>query len=328
MSAKKKMTYRLDQASPQGKPGFEPFHEPVANKYFFHFNDDAGLPILFSPVCGSARQRDQLLALTQENATRTDRYQSCQKGENFYFVLYAAERREIGRSPYFASEADMNQAMLVLQRTFASDDPVAEELAPPSVEKSASARHRFILTFRRLEESRRLTGTIEYPLERAQRHFEGLNWGLVQQFVRDFLNREQGEAAPAIQNEARIDSSNALVGSARAGFELDARMRFLEEGKPVEGHILNLSKNVEVQIKGPESMTGGRLPYRAEIFLEALPSGARNHAGRREGMLSEGATIHLPLKPDNWRPGVYRMTIELDLGAFRYHNARLMRLNG
>ncbi|MEM8887057.1 MAG: DUF1508 domain-containing protein [Bacteroidota bacterium] len=99
--------YQLDQKGESNAVGFDAF-KGAAGLFYFHFNNEAGEPILFSEGYSSARSRDNGIKSLIRNAGLANRFEKREEGGKPYFIVRAGNRQEIGRSKTFDSALDID----------------------------------------------------------------------------------------------------------------------------------------------------------------------------------------------------------------------------
>ncbi|MEL6633135.1 MAG: DUF1508 domain-containing protein, partial [Bacteroidota bacterium] len=93
--------YEFDHASATGEQGFEAYRSDQNKLYYFHFNDAAGQPVIFSEGYSSGRSRDNGIKSVIKNGGLEDRYEIKEANGQYYISLRAGNRQEIARSRSF-----------------------------------------------------------------------------------------------------------------------------------------------------------------------------------------------------------------------------------
>jgi uncharacterized protein YegP (UPF0339 family) len=130
-SSHKSDEYNLSQKSQSGKAGFESF-KGEDGRYYFHFNDESGVAMLFSQAYKKPTERDVGIKSVQKNAGIKARFELLQEGDKHYFVLRAGNKFAIGRSRLFKNKAEMEANRLFLTNFFASESLVKGVMAEAS----------------------------------------------------------------------------------------------------------------------------------------------------------------------------------------------------
>jgi uncharacterized protein YegP (UPF0339 family) len=130
-SSHKSDDYNLSQKSQSGKAGFESF-KGEDGRYFFHFNDESGVAMLFSQAYKKSAERDVGIKSVQKNAVIKARFELLQEGDKHYFVLRAGNKFAIGRSRLFKNKAEMEANRQFLTKFFASESVVKGVVAEAS----------------------------------------------------------------------------------------------------------------------------------------------------------------------------------------------------
>lgn len=138
-SSHKSDDYNLSQKSKSGKAGFESF-KGEDGRYYFHFNDETGVAMLYSQAYKKSTERDVGIKSIQKNAPIKARFEPMQEGDKHYFVLRAGNKFAIGRSRLFKNKAEMEAKKLFLTNFFA-----AETLEKGVLAEAASANANTIL---------------------------------------------------------------------------------------------------------------------------------------------------------------------------------------
>lgn len=107
--------YNLSRRSTSGAVGFEAFRSEEDKRYYFHFVDKNGRVLLHSRAYITRSSRDSGLRAVIKNAGSEARYETRIEDGRYYFVLRAGNRRELARSAYFASAAEMAAAIAFLR---------------------------------------------------------------------------------------------------------------------------------------------------------------------------------------------------------------------
>jgi uncharacterized protein YegP (UPF0339 family) len=132
--------YNLSQKSQSSKAGFESF-KGEDGRYYFHFNDQAGVALLFSQAYMKTAERDVGIKSVQKNAVIKARYETINEGDKHYFVLRAGNNFAIGRSRFFKTKTEMEAQKQFLNTYFLSETDEKEVVA-----EVADANTRTILT--------------------------------------------------------------------------------------------------------------------------------------------------------------------------------------
>jgi uncharacterized protein YegP (UPF0339 family) len=130
-SSHKSDDYNLSQKSQSGKAGFESF-KGEDGRYYFHFNDETGMAMLYSQAYKKSSERDVGIKSVQKNAAIKARFELLQEGEKHYFVLRAGNKFAIGRSRLFKSKTEMEANRQFLTNFFASESIVKGVIAEAS----------------------------------------------------------------------------------------------------------------------------------------------------------------------------------------------------
>jgi uncharacterized protein YegP (UPF0339 family) len=130
-SSHKSDDYNLSQKSQSGKAGFESF-KGEDGRYYFHFNDESGVAMLFSQAYKKSAERDVGIKSVQKNAGIKARFELLQEGDKHYFVLRAGNKFAIGRSRLFKNKAEMEANRQFLTKFFASESVVKGVVADSS----------------------------------------------------------------------------------------------------------------------------------------------------------------------------------------------------
>ena len=104
--------YDFAQLSASGMAGFEPFQSAKDGRFYLHFNDAAGLALLYSRGFSSAAQRNRRLRVVAKSATLQQRYERREEEGRYLFILNARNGQEIARSRAFA-DAEARESALV-----------------------------------------------------------------------------------------------------------------------------------------------------------------------------------------------------------------------
>jgi uncharacterized protein YegP (UPF0339 family) len=119
-SSHKSDDYNLSQKSQSGKAGFESF-KGEDGRYYFHFNDETGVVMLYSQAYKKSAERDVGIKSIKKNAPIKARFELLQEGDKHYFVLRAGNKFAIGRSRFFKNKAEMEVQRLFLTNFFATE---------------------------------------------------------------------------------------------------------------------------------------------------------------------------------------------------------------
>lgn len=130
-SSHKSDEYNLSQKSQSGKAGFESF-KGEDDRYYFHFNDESGVAMLFSQAYKKPAERDVGIKSIQKNAPIKARFELLQEGDKHYFVLRAGNKFAIGRSRFFKNKAEMEAKRQFLTHFFTSEPLVKGVIAEAS----------------------------------------------------------------------------------------------------------------------------------------------------------------------------------------------------
>ena len=120
--------YNLSQKSQSRKAGFESF-KGEDGRYYFHFNDQAGIALLFSQAYIKTAERDVGIKSVQKNAVIKARFETINEGDKHYFVLRAGNNFAIGRSRFFKTKAEMEAQKQFLNTYFVSEEDEKEVVA-------------------------------------------------------------------------------------------------------------------------------------------------------------------------------------------------------
>ena len=90
--------YVFDYPSSRSTAGFDVFKNTDNKKHYFHLNDAAGKPLLFSQGYRGAKSRDTGMLSVIKNGNNRERYRIKERDGKFYVVLLAANNQEIARS--------------------------------------------------------------------------------------------------------------------------------------------------------------------------------------------------------------------------------------
>ena len=114
--------YLLGVPSTTSEPGFDAFRNKDTRRHYFHLNDTAGAPVLFSQGYTSGKGRDNGIRSVIRNSADPGSYVLREANGTYYFAIIARNRQEIARSRSFASAAerdDMVAFLLTWIRQFA-----------------------------------------------------------------------------------------------------------------------------------------------------------------------------------------------------------------
>ena len=120
--------YNLSQKSQSSKAGFESF-KGEDGRYYFHFNDQVGVALLFSQAYIKTAERDVGIKSVQKNAVIKARFETINEGDKHYFVLWAGNNFAIGRSRFFKTKAEMEAQKQFLNTYFVSETDEKEVVA-------------------------------------------------------------------------------------------------------------------------------------------------------------------------------------------------------
>ncbi|MEO0897139.1 MAG: DUF1508 domain-containing protein [Bacteroidota bacterium] len=134
--------YDLTQASPDGKPGFEAFFSDKHNQNYFHFNGADGTPLFFSEGYQVDKSRDNGIKSVIKNSVVEDHFAIKEDSNGKYFTLRAGNYQEIGRSRYFETDEELQEALAYFQRNAhkSADEYGVEVDVPDHLRDKAMAR--------------------------------------------------------------------------------------------------------------------------------------------------------------------------------------------
>lgn len=216
-----KSGYKLEQNSPAGRPGLESFKSEEDGLYYFHFNDEAGQPVLFSQGYATARQRTAHRNALRKRMHLPEAYQKSSDKGAFFFTLLSAKGTELARSQNFDQQKERDAALQTLTETpeskTANPKPPPKKQAKPAPLKTGSteeadsrksvlsSRFRYNLIFRRMEEAQPLIGEIEYPVLKKRATFQGLDRNAIIGFIVQYLPEDTQEDSNRFKNEEELD---------------------------------------------------------------------------------------------------------------------------
>ena len=112
--------YDFSWRSRSGQPGFEAFQREDDQQYYSHFNGADGKAILFSRGFTTASKRNRRIRTVIRAAVKAHRYIREEHEGQYFFILTARNKQEIGRSRLFNTAEAMEAAIAYLQ-THAAD---------------------------------------------------------------------------------------------------------------------------------------------------------------------------------------------------------------
>ncbi len=114
-----KEKFLLQQAAPNGFIGFETFRNPDNKCHYYHYHDQKGKALLFSPAFGSRKQREnsikEIITLSQVK----DQYVMKEKKGQHYFTIQSQKGKTVAKSRYF----DTKRNMILGMRHFLENAP-------------------------------------------------------------------------------------------------------------------------------------------------------------------------------------------------------------
>ena len=108
--------YNFAQPSRTGRAGFESFKDDADGRFYFHFNDAKGVPILFSQAYQRDTTRDKGVQSVMKNAAIEEQFERQNTEGGFYFLIRAGNRQEIARSRVFKSLVELVQKQTYLRQ--------------------------------------------------------------------------------------------------------------------------------------------------------------------------------------------------------------------
>ncbi|MCP3932454.1 MAG: DUF1508 domain-containing protein [Bacteroidetes bacterium] len=132
------LLFDLKQSSHSNEPSFVSFQNPKNNFFYFHVNDNDGEPFLFSHAYKSKNGRDNALKSIRKNAQKDRWYSKRVTSDGYLFFIQAKNGKQIARSRFFATEEEMENAIVFLR---SESDP-----SPKFVEKEKRHTEIFTLT--------------------------------------------------------------------------------------------------------------------------------------------------------------------------------------
>ena len=112
----KVIAYDFTQPSASGKKGFELFKNEN-NKFYFHFNNEEGKSVLFSPAYDSATERKSGIKAVIKGSLLKKRWSSLEDKGRFYYFLTGKDETELARSPLFESREKMLAGLEYVQKS-------------------------------------------------------------------------------------------------------------------------------------------------------------------------------------------------------------------
>ncbi|MCI4668820.1 MAG: OmpA family protein, partial [Bacteroidia bacterium] len=102
--------YDLDQAGTTTDTGFDSFHSEKHGQHYFHFNGADGQPLFYSEGYQNDKSRDNGIRSVIKNSIVDEHFAIKEDENGKYFTLRAGNYQEIGRSKYFESETEAEEA--------------------------------------------------------------------------------------------------------------------------------------------------------------------------------------------------------------------------
>jgi hypothetical protein len=215
-----KSGYKLEQTSPIGRPGLESFKSEEDGLYYFHFNGEAGQPVLFSQGYATAKKRTNHRNVLRKRIHLPEAYQKSSDKGGFFFILLSAKGNELARSQNFNHKKERDAALQALTETpeskTAKPKPPSKKQKRPTPLKTGSdmeaddrksvlsSRFRYNLIFRRMEEAQPLIGEIEYPVLKKRATFQGLDRKAIIGFIVQYLPEDTWEDSSRFKNEEEL----------------------------------------------------------------------------------------------------------------------------
>lgn len=132
--------YDFSLTSQAAQPGFERIKNEESNQYYFIFNDENGIPILFGRSFPTASRRDGRIRTVIKSGGKEKRYEIQEEGGQVYFIIKASNGQEIARSKEFTS---VEEAQRVIERLIVEIPTYTERFVKPSAPKKVN---QYILT--------------------------------------------------------------------------------------------------------------------------------------------------------------------------------------
>jgi len=346
----KQNSYNFSQTPPQQKPGFSTF-EDKSGSWRFLYNDQAGVPLLFSKGYATKKKCREGLNVVRRNYSDPDRYKTVEADAALHFVIRAGNNREISRSRPFKSRTELNKKMKQLlqrasglreeppKKTSAGKEDSSGLKKNMSEKTSMDNRFKFNLTFRRAGKNEPLRGEIDYPLTKEKTTFKGLDLNTLATFISRHLPEEIAKKLPELPANApeapmeptalpNAEASRTEKQEETVKAELQSAPQLpavkplnfviLHKNWPDDSQVFRQSDQAEIRIPMTEqeddSWKTSQGLYR--LTVSACPLDKTREAfviSHKQGVLPADGNIVIPLQMRHLRPGLYRLSSSLNL---------------
>lgn len=339
-----KPQYDFSQPSPTGVKGFETFRSQKDDKYYFHFNDPTGIPVLYSLGYVGKKSRDNALKKTIELASDMDQVERNAEGDSHYFVFRGGTQKEIARSRTFMKADDMEKRILELmafiqenelEKILENAEPKQKESNPKTAttkvntpskktkaeskekkplknEQIAHTKSRFTIDLYRTGPDYELRGKIEHPLTGDKKSFRGLD----HETVFDFLEKHGPQPVQAPKK----------IKSVKESIEVEEIKEFKLSGTGTHGGWI-VSKNVplEVSLKLPELKEQEFANYYLKVEAKSLERQQTISVGHQEDSIPNDRKLVIQTLSNRLVPGMYRLQTSVKLYTIGSHKERIVK---
>ena len=302
--------------------------------HYFNFLNEQGDVVLSGKGYQSDRQRDNALSKVQEYALDSEKTKVVKYKNQFRLVIKAGNNQILAKSPSYSSRdypdkliGEFQQKTNAEKKVEAAPSPAIQKLIPINSkskkeikeEKQQEPQHRFNfdLTFYVQEETGKVVGKIEYPLEKERVSFENLDLSVIQKFISKFLPNQPKvlpqpiKKAIPVQQEKPVRKENEVIPK-----NLEPSLVILEKGKVVNKSVFTQFSDIEFQARLPKvRITQKEQSYKARIYAKSLKKGNSKLVTNLKGIIPpNGKFINLSLKNQNGlnTKEVYQFSVEID----------------
>lgn len=317
-------------------------------KYYFQLNDEEGQPAFYGHGYQSEKGRDNGIRAVIRNAKDNANFDVEQTEDGLhYFILKSGNNQEIGSSPLFDTEAEMEEKRRLLEATeeripvFARGEegdaaPVAPQLreepqvSPPEaggnkpLEKPGKRPpHAFSITC----DPASATWLIKHEASGDRKKLPSCQGSAIEAFLREHLPAEkEGERTGSAAPKGVPAKSEETVEGA-----IDFQVRSFE-GDLVE-RLARTGELKWIEIRSERGTSSPSKPFTAKVVAKSL-------AGNESVTLSDLKELRpisgwflVPIfEANQLEPGTYRFTVDIyqdakGEGDVEYHGSRTIMLN-
>ncbi|MEK7253641.1 MAG: YegP family protein, partial [Bacteroidota bacterium] len=320
--------YDFTRRSQSGKAGFERFK--TEDKYYFHFNDEAGNAILYSQAYTLAKNRDNGIQSVLVNVPNPVRFEKAQEGGKPFFILRAANRQEIARSPFFNSEKKMEEALKFLA-TANSKTPIhdAAEVgsAPPEEKEKAKtpapAATKEAVPLRASEPFPKYQFKIDwYPESNSgkishvvsggeSRQLNSVDGEAIASFIRSCLPQEIPQKKEEKQPVALSRNGRQAQFAEQHKIE---HVSLFEQNHLLSGLAVPGSPAIQLGMEINREKLLGLQRYRATVVAKSFENKSRVPVGETSSVLSSDGKVSVPLSLNDLPSGIYQLVATVQLG--------------